>query len=60
MNKNNTTMGAFFGVGIGVELAALALVVAGRGNEMSASGHAVDAMNYYNDAVGSTGQGCRR
>jgi len=60
LNKNNAAMGAVFGVGIGVELTALVLVLVGRGNELSASGHAVDAMNYYNDAVGRTGQGCRR
>lgn len=47
-------------IGAGVASAVLGLVFAitARALKNSANGHAVDAMNYYNDAVGSLGATC--
>ncbi|MDI3291102.1 hypothetical protein [Polyangium sp. 15x6] len=44
--------------GIGVEVIGLVLTAAGRATKIDAHGHAVDAVNYYNDAVGSRGGRC--
>ena len=44
--------------GIGMQLVGLILVAAGAQAKVSANGHAVDAMNHYNDAVGSRGGAC--
>lgn len=47
-------------LGAGIASSVLGVVLAGvsRGYKNSANGHAVDAMNYYNDAVGSLGASC--
>ncbi|HZS37684.1 MAG TPA: hypothetical protein VFF06_12695 [Polyangia bacterium] len=47
-------------LGTGVGMAVLGVVLAGFGRKLknSANGHAVDALNYYNDAVGSLGATC--
>jgi hypothetical protein len=47
-------------LGSGVGAATLGTIFAGLGRmfKNSANGHAVDAMNYYNDAVGSLGATC--
>jgi hypothetical protein len=47
-------------LGSGLGLAALGIVLAGSGRAMRnrANGHAIDAMNYYNDSVGSLGATC--
>lgn len=51
-------MAAFLLGGIGVEVLGLVLTAVGRTYKVDANGHAVDAMNYYNDAVGSRGGRC--
>ena len=55
-----TTMGALLGGGIALEVAGLLMAIVSRGYKASANGHAVDALNYYNDAVGSLGGSCDR
>jgi hypothetical protein len=45
--------------GLGLQLLGLALVAGGAQAKVDANGHAVDAMNYYNDAVGSRGRRSR-
>ena len=44
--------------GIGTELIGLVMTAVGRATKIDAHGHAVDAVNYYNDAVGSLGGRC--
>ncbi|MRG96135.1 hypothetical protein [Polyangium spumosum] len=44
--------------GLGAEVLGLVLTGVGRATRIDAHGHAVDAMNYYNDAVGSLGGRC--
>lgn len=44
--------------GIGVEVIGLVMTAVGRATKIDAHGHAVDAVNYYNDAVGSLGGRC--
>ncbi|MBV8201017.1 MAG: hypothetical protein JOZ15_10390 [Acidobacteria bacterium] len=41
-----------------MQLLGLALVGGGAQAKVDANGHAVDAMNYYNDAVGALGATC--
>jgi hypothetical protein len=55
---NQTVMLALLGSGIGVEVLGLVFAALGRASKISAMGHAVDAVNYYNDAVGSVGGSC--
>jgi hypothetical protein len=56
--SNPGRMAAFFTAGIAAEVIGLVLGAVGRAYKTDANGHAVDAINYYNDAVGSQGQGC--
>ena len=58
--KDETAMIAFFSAGIGAEVVGLVLVAVGRKFKLDAMGHAVDAANFYNDAVGSAGGSCGR
>jgi hypothetical protein len=58
LGKNGSTAAALLLGGLGVQVLGLALVAAGAQAKVGANGHAVDAMNYYNDAVGSRGRGC--
>jgi hypothetical protein len=58
--KDTTTMAALLGAGIGLEVVGLVMAIVSRGYKASANGHAVDAVNYYNDAVGSLGGSCDR
>jgi len=51
-------MAAFLLTGLGAEIVGLVLTAAGRSMKVDANGHAVDAVNYYNDAVGSRGGRC--
>jgi hypothetical protein len=44
--------------GLGAEVVGLVLSAVGRTMKVDANGHAVDAVNYYNDAVGSRGGRC--
>lgn len=52
------TMAAIFITGITVEVIGLVLAAVGRSYKTDANGHAVDAVNYYNDSVGSQGRSC--
>lgn len=56
-NQPDVMAGLLLG-GIGVELLGLVLTAVGRATRIDAHGNAVDAMNYYNDAVGSLGGRC--
>lgn len=58
MNKDKTLMGGLLGAGVGVEVLGLTLAGIGVSFRIDANGHAVDAVNYYNDAVGSLGGSC--
>ena len=58
--SNTTTMAALLGGGIGLEVVGLVMAIVSRGYKASANGHAVDALNYYNDALGSQGGSCSR
>lgn len=51
-------MAAFLLTGLGAEIVGLVLTAVGRTMKVDANGHAVDAVNYYNDAVGSRGGRC--
>lgn len=51
-------MAAFLLGGLGAEIVGLVLTAVGRTMKVDANGHAVDAVNYYNDAVGSRGGRC--
>lgn len=51
-------MAAFLLGGLGAEILGLVLTAVGRTYKVDANGHAVDALNYYNDAVGSRGGRC--
>lgn len=53
-------MGALLLGGVGVEVLALVLTAVGRTYKVDANGHAVDAVNYYNDAVGARGGRCSK
>jgi hypothetical protein len=57
-DRNNTVMAAFLLTGIGVEVLGAVFAGLARASRLSAMGHAIDAVNYYNDAVGSTGRSC--
>jgi hypothetical protein len=57
-DKNESVMAAFFAAGITSGILGVVLAGISRGYKNSANGHAVDAMNYYNDAVGSWGASC--
>jgi hypothetical protein len=57
-DTNETAMTAFFAAGISSGILGVVLAGISRGYKNSANGHAVDAMNYYNDAVGSWGASC--
>ena len=56
-DKPDVMAGLLLG-GIGVEVLGLVLAAVGRTYKVDANGHAVDAVNYYNDAVGSLGGRC--
>ncbi|WP_159397814.1 hypothetical protein [Sorangium cellulosum] len=57
-DKDNGAMAAFLGTGIAVAVTGVVLGGLSRPAKESAHGHALDAMNYYNDAVGSLGATC--
>lgn len=59
LDKPGATAPALLLGGLGVQLVGLVLVAVGAQAKVSANGHAVDAMNYYNDAVGSRGNSCQ-
>jgi len=51
---------SILGVGVAAAVTGVVLAAIGRNEKNVANGHAVDAMNYYNDAVGSYGGTCRK
>ncbi|MGK3959004.1 hypothetical protein WMF38_38860 [Sorangium sp. So ce118] len=57
-DKNEAAMGAILGLGVAVAATAVVLGALSRPEKERAHGHALDAMNYYNDAVGSLGATC--
>ncbi len=59
IDKNNATAAGLLLGGFGVQILGLILVGVGAQAKVNANGHAVDAMNYYNDAVGSRGNSCQ-
>ena len=58
LNKDDTAAGLILGSGVLVGLIGVVLAGIGRSKKNTANGHAVDALNYYNDAVGSLGRSC--
>lgn len=58
LDRDTTVAGALLGSGVGVAAIGTFFAGFGRMNRNAANGHAVDAMNYYNDAVGSLGATC--
>ena len=60
LGKNDAAVAGILLGGFGVQLLGLVLVGIGAQAKVNANGHAVDAMNYYNDAVGSRGRPARR
>ncbi len=48
------------GIGAAAAITGVVLAAIGRNQKNIANGHAVDAMNYYNDEVGSYGGTCRK
>ncbi|XYH95886.1 hypothetical protein ACMHYB_50190 [Sorangium sp. So ce1128] len=57
-DKNEAAMGTILGMGVAVAATAVVLGALSRPAKERAHGHALDAMNYYNDAVGSLGATC--
>ncbi|HRI69147.1 MAG TPA: hypothetical protein PK156_33180 [Polyangium sp.] len=55
---NQDLMATFLLAGLGAEVVGLVLTAVGRATKVDANGHAVDAVNFYNDAVGSRGGRC--
>lgn len=51
-------LGAFLGVGVGVAVLGAVLAGLSRTSKNRANGQAIDAMNLYNDSVGSLGATC--
>jgi hypothetical protein len=58
VGHDNRTAAALLAGGLGLQLIGLVLVGAGAQSKANANGHAIDAMNHYNDAVGSQGGSC--
>lgn len=58
-NKPEVMWGFLLG-GLGAEVVGLILTSVGRRMKVEANGRAVDAVNFYNDAVGSRGGRCTR
>ncbi|XXY53632.1 hypothetical protein WME91_21080 [Sorangium sp. So ce269] len=57
-DKDEVAMGAILGTGVAVAVTAVVLGALSRPAKERAHGHALDAMNYYNDSVGSLGATC--
>ncbi len=57
-DSNPNLMFGLLGAGLASSVLGVVLAGVSRGYKNSANGHAVDAMNYYNDAVGSLGASC--
>ena len=50
---------AIIGTSLGIGLVGLGLALGSRRHRVQANGHAVDAVNYYNDALTRSGSRCR-
>jgi hypothetical protein len=48
------------GIGVAAAITGVVLAAVGRNMKHDANGHAIDAMNYYNDQVGSYGGTCKK
>lgn len=59
IDKNPPLAGAWIGGALAVGATGIVLAAVGRGYKNDANGHAIDAMNYYNDAVGVRGGTCK-
>jgi hypothetical protein len=57
-DKNRPLANGLLMAGVGAEVLGLILAGIGRQYKVNANGHAVDAMNFYNDQVGSLGGSC--
>ncbi|MEZ4295394.1 MAG: hypothetical protein R3B70_10495 [Polyangiaceae bacterium] len=58
-DKDPDLAGAILGIGVAAAITGVVLAAVGRNRKNHANGHAVDAMNYYNDEVGSYGGTCK-
>lgn len=58
LGKNDGLAAGLLLGGFALQLVGLALVGGGAKAKVDANGHAIDAMNYYNDQVGSRGRSC--
>jgi hypothetical protein len=59
-DKHPDTSNIVLAAGLTGAITGVILAAIGRGQKPTANGHAVDAMNYYNDEVGSRGGTCRK
>jgi len=57
--RDPNSAAAVVGSGLAVGIVGLSLSIVSRVRRVHANGHAVDAVNEYNDAVGRRGQRCR-
>lgn len=57
-DKDEAAMGVILGAGVAVAVTAVVLGALSRQAKENANGHAFDALNHYNDAVGSLGATC--
>jgi len=58
--KDKELAAGILGIGVAAAITGVVLAAVGRNQKNVANGHAVDAMNYYNDEVGSYGGTCRK
>jgi hypothetical protein len=58
-SKDDKVMAAFLLSGLALEVGAIVLGGTSIAARTQAHGNALDAMNYYNDAVGASGETCR-
>lgn len=59
-DKDPNLGGAILGIGVAAAVTGVVLAAIGRHEKNVANGNAIDAMNYYNDAVGSYGGTCKK
>jgi hypothetical protein len=59
LNRDPNAAAAIVGSGLAVGIVGLSLAIASRVRRIRANGHAIDAVNEYNDALGRFGQRCR-
>lgn len=59
-DKDPDLAAGILGVGVAAAVTGVVLAAIGRNMKNVANGHAVDAMNYYNDEVGSWGGTCKQ